>query len=55
MDPKLLWTFRWQQPYVGHNQYVRGIYNEWELLVEKQLESNEFPEAKAEIDRIMKL
>jgi hypothetical protein len=57
MEPRHLYTIRWTQPYstVNERPYLRGLHEAMERAIEAQVERNECPEAKALIERIMKL
>jgi hypothetical protein len=52
---KYLYTIRWTQPYAGHNPFMQELWNRYEDVVERRIESGDFTEAKREIERIMKL
>jgi len=57
MEPKHLYTIRWTQPYATYQMrpYLRYLRNEYEQIIETKLERKEFEDAKAVIERIMKL
>ena len=57
MEPKHLYTIRWTQPYATYQMrpYLRYLRNEYEQIIENKLERKEFEDAKAVIERIMKL
>jgi len=57
MEPKHLYTVRWTQPYATHQMrpYLRQLRNDYEQMIEAQLERNHCPEAKQVIERIMQL
>jgi len=57
MNPKHFYTIRWTQPYATDHlrPYLRQLQEELEQMIEAQIECNNYTEAKAEIERIMKL
>jgi hypothetical protein len=57
MEPKHLYTLRWTQPYSTYKErpYLRSLHEAVERAIEAQVERNDCPEAKALIERIMKL
>jgi len=57
MNPKYLYTIRWSQPYATYQMrpYLRQLRDDYEKIIEAQLERNEFTHAKEVIERIMKL
>ena len=57
MEPRHLFTIRWTQPYanIWERPYLRQLHNEFEQLIEHQLEEGDFTQAKQLIERIMKL
>lgn len=57
MEPRHLFTIRWTQPYANtwERPYLRQLHNEFEQLIEHQLEEGDFTQAKQLIERIMKL
>jgi len=57
MNPKHLYTVRWTQPYATYQMrpYLRQLRNDYEQLIEAQLERKQWPEAQQGIKRIMKL
>jgi hypothetical protein len=54
---KYLYTIKWTQPYATDRMrpYLRDMREAVDRAIEFQLERNEFPQAKEEIERIMKL
>lgn len=57
MNPKYLYTIRWSQPYATYQMrpYLRQLRNDYEKVIEAQLERKEFTQAIEVIERIMKL
>lgn len=57
MIPKYLYTIRWSQPYATYQMrpYLRQLRNDYEKIIEAQLERKEFTQANEVIERIMKL
>ena len=57
MEPRHLWSIRWTQPYstVNERPYLRQLHEAVEQAIEAQVERNDCKEAKAVIERIMKL
>jgi hypothetical protein len=57
MNSKHLYTIRWTQPYATYQMrpYLRHLRNEYEQMIEAQLERKHWPEAQQVIERIMKL
>jgi hypothetical protein len=57
MEPKHLYTIKWTQPYATYQMrpYLRQLRNEYEQMIEAQLERKHWPEATELIERIMKL
>jgi hypothetical protein len=57
MNPKHLYTVRWTQPYATYQMrpYLRQLRNDYEQMIEAQLERKQWPEAQQVIKRIMKL
>ena len=57
MNPKYLYTIRWSQPYATYQMrpYLRQLRNDYEKIIEAQLERKEFTQANEVIERIMKL
>jgi hypothetical protein len=57
MNPKHLYTVRWTQPYATYQMrpYLRQLRNDYEQMIEAQLERKQWPEAQQIIKRIMKL
>lgn len=57
MNPKYLYTIRWSQPYATYQMrpYLRHLRNDYEKIIEAQLERKEFTQANELIERIMKL
>ena len=57
MNPKYLYTIRWSQPYATYQMrpYLRQLRNDYEKVIEAQLERKEFTQANEVIERIMKL
>ena len=57
MNPKYLYTIRWSQPYATYQMrpYLRQLRNDYEKIIEAQLERKEFTQAIEVIERIMKL
>ena len=55
MNPKYLYTIRWNQPYTQYNNYMRQLWDMYEDMIEKRLEEGHFDQANLEIKRIMKL
>jgi hypothetical protein len=54
MNPKHLYTVRWTQPYATYQMrpYLRQLRNDYEQLIEAQLERKQWPEAQQVIERI---
>jgi hypothetical protein len=57
MEPKYLYTIRWTQPYATYQMrpYLRHLRDEYEIQIEAKLARGEFDDAKAVLERIMKL
>jgi hypothetical protein len=57
MEPRHLYTIRWTQPYSTYKErpYLRSLHEAVERAIEAQVERNDCPEARALIERIMKL
>ena len=57
MERKHLYTIRWTQPYATYQMrpYLRQLRDDYEQMIEAQLERNHWPEAQQVIERIMKL
>ena len=56
MEPKYLWTIKWQQPYYGNSKYMQNLWALYEEMVERKLEEPDGCDlAKREIERIMRL
>jgi len=57
MEPRHLYTIRWTQPYATYRMrpYLRKLRNDYEKIIEAQLERKEFTQATEIIERIMKL
>ena len=57
MEPRHLYTVRWSQPYATYRMrpYLRQLRNDYEKIIEAQLERKHWPEAHQVIERIMKL
>jgi hypothetical protein len=57
MNPKYLYTIKWSQPYATYQMrpYLRQLRNDYEKVIEAQLERKEFTQANEVIERIMKL
>jgi hypothetical protein len=57
MNPKYLYTIRWSQPYATYRMrpYLRQLRNDYEKIIEAQLERKHWPEAHQVIERIMTL
>jgi hypothetical protein len=57
MNPKYLYTIKWSQPYATYQMrpYLRHLRNDYEKIIEAQLERKEFTQANEVIERIMKL
>jgi len=57
MNSKYLYTIKWSQPYATYQMrpYLRHLRNDYEKIIEAQLERKEFTQAKEVIERIMKL
>lgn len=57
MNPRHLYTVRWTQPYATYKQrpYLRGLQENLEQLIEVTLDQGNFNDAKAVLERIMKL
>ena len=57
MNSKHLYTIRWTQPYATYQMrpYLRHLRNDYEQMIEAQLERKHWPEAQQVIERIMKL
>ena len=56
MEPKYLWTIKWQQPYYGNNRYMQNLWDTYEYILEQKLtQPGGCDQAKKEIERIMKL
>jgi hypothetical protein len=57
MEPRHLYTLRWTQPYSTYKErpYLRSLHEAVERAIEAQVERNDCPEARALIERIMKL
>ena len=57
MNPKYLYTIKWSQPYATYQMrpYLRQLRNDYEKIIEAQLERKEFTQAIEVIERIMKL
>jgi hypothetical protein len=57
MEPRHLYTLRWTQPYSTDQlrPYLRALQLELEASIEALLDEMEYTEAKAVIERIMKL
>lgn len=57
MERKHLYTIRWTQPYATYQMrpYLRQLRDDYEQMIEAQLERKHWPEAQQVIERIMKL
>jgi len=57
MNPQHLYTIRWTQPYATYQMrpYLRQLRNDYEVQIEDKLARGEFDDAKAVLERIMKL
>jgi enolase len=57
MNPQHLYTIRWTQPYATYQMrpYLRQLRNDYEVQIEDKLARGEFNDAKAVLERIMKL
>jgi len=54
MEPKHLYTFRWTQPYATQKMrpYMRQLREDYEQVIEAQLDRKEFTQAQEIISRI---
>jgi hypothetical protein len=57
MNPQHLYTIRWTQPYATYQMrpYLRQLREDYEVQIENKLARSEFNDAKAVLERIMKL
>lgn len=57
MNPQHLYTIRWTQPYATYQMrpYLRQLREDYEVQIENKLARGEFDDAKAVLERIMKL
>jgi enolase len=57
MNPQHLYTIRWTQPYATYQMrpYLRQLRNDYEVQIEDKLAHGQFDDAKAVLERIMKL
>jgi enolase len=57
MNPQHLYTIRWTQPYATYQMrpYLRQLREDYEVQIENKLANNQFDDAKAVLERIMKL
>jgi enolase len=57
MNPQHLYTIRWTQPYATYQMrpYLRQLRNDYEVQIEDKLARGQFNDAKAVLERIMKL
>jgi hypothetical protein len=57
MNPQHLYTIRWTQPYATYQMrpYLRQLREDYEVQIENKLASGKFDDAKAVLERIMKL
>jgi hypothetical protein len=57
MNPQHLYTIRWTQPYATYQMrpYLRQLRNDYEVQIEDKLACGQFDDAKAVLERIMKL
>jgi hypothetical protein len=57
MNPQHLYTIRWTQPYATYQMrpYLRQLRNDYEVQIEDKLARGQFDDAKAVLERIMKL
>ena len=57
MNPQHLYTIRWTQPYATYQMrpYLRQLREDYEVQIENKLARGELDDAKAVLERIMKL
>ena len=57
MNPQHLYTIRWTQPYATYQMrpYLRQLREDYEVTIEDKLARNQFDDAKAVLEKIMKL
>lgn len=57
MEPRHLYTIRWTQQYATQHlrPFLRNLQEQLEADIERQLETNDFADAKAVIERIQSL
>ena len=57
MNPQHLYTIRWTQPYATYQMrpYLRQLREDYEVQIEDKLARGVFNDAKAVLERIMKL
>jgi hypothetical protein len=57
MNPKYLYTIKWSQPYATNQMrpYLRQLRDDYDKVIEAQLEKQEFAQANEVLKRIMKL
>jgi len=57
MNPQHLYTIRWTQPYATYQMrpYLRQLRNDYEVQIEDKLARGQFDDAKAVLEKIMKL
>ena len=57
MNPKYLYTIKWSQTYATYQMrpYLRQLRDDYDKVIEAQLEQKEFTQANEAIERIMKL
>jgi hypothetical protein len=57
MNPQHLYTIRWTQPYATYQMrpYLRQLREDYETAIEAKLARDELDDAKAVLERIMKL
>ena len=57
MNPQHLYTIRWTQPYATYQMrpYLRQLREDYEVQIEDKLARGQFDDAKAVLERIMKL
>ena len=57
MNPQHLYTIRWTQPYATYQMrpYLRQLRDDYEVAIEDKLARGQVDDAKAVLERIMKL
>ena len=57
MNPQHLYTIRWTQPYATYQMrpYLRQLRDDYEVAIEDKLARGQVNDAKAVLERIMKL